>query len=402
MTGTRDTTVPLAFVAVLTLILLALGASSLTILAPPFLIGFAAYLLLPYRKQVWAFRTLIILCLIFLLWSVQRFGAILIVLGFSLFLAYVLDPAVDWLESKRLSRPVAILVLLIPVVAILALAAVLLLPPLVGQLGDLVESIPNLANDVQEKIAPLLENPRIQPYYERYQDQVPKLLEYGQQLAKSAVGGVFNATQTLGSLLGGLVLIPIMSFYFLRDYDRVREKSEDLVPRRYHRFFSESREELDVLLGHWLRGAFIVSLIIGVVTGIGLSLLGIPYALVLAAMAAVLNFVPVLGFWISFIVAAIVGLVHGGWEGLLQVSALYFALSVVEGQLLSPKIIGEAVGLHPVAMLVALIIFADVFGLLGAFLAVPLAIIALILVKQLRNLYLQSDLYQDREEESHT
>lgn len=374
---------------------LALGFAAGDLLGPPLLAAFLAYLLLPYRGHPWVLRLLSIVAVVAVLWTVERFGGLLFILGLSLFLAYLLDPAVDRLGRTRVGRTPAVLILLVPVMGILVAAVILLVPPLAHQVGQLASSLPDLASRVQEKLMDLVESSRLRPWVERYEEFLPRLFQLVQRILTAAFGGVVDVTRAVGTAAAAVLLVPVLTFYLLRDYDRVRRRGTELVPRRYHPWLTETAREMDRLLGRWLRGVALVSLIIGVLTGVGLYLLGIPYALLLGALAGVLNFVPVVGFWITVAASAVTALASGGWPAVLQVGALLLALSVLEGQVLSPKIVGEAVGLHPVILLVAVGVFADLFGFLGALFAVPLSILLLILSRQLRALYLASDLYDD-------
>ncbi len=379
--------------------LVALGWSLWPVLAPPLVAAFLVYLLLPFRRQAWVLRTLVVVGLVTLLWLLSTFGGILLILGVSMFLAYLLNTPVSWLEGRGIRRSLGILAILIPLMAILALAGILLIPPLLHQIRQLIELIPDLASKAEELAAPLLTRLRLEELSDRYSEQIPGLLERVNQIVVRGFSGVLELTRIVGSLAAAAVLVPICTFYFLRDYERVQARGQELIPRKYHPWFSRCGEEMDHLLGRWLRGVAVVSLLVGVLTGAGLVLLEVPYPLALATLAGVLNFIPVVGFWVSFLAAALVALATLGWLGLLKVGGLYLAISILEGQLLQPRIVGKAVGLHPVAVLLALILFARIFGLLGAFVAVPLALLVTILGRQLLSLYLASDLYDDAEPE---
>lgn len=394
----RETAAPrvaLPLLVVLGLVLAAFGVALRSTLTAPLLAAFLLYLLFPYRRSPWALRTMTVVTVAALVWVIGRFGWVLLILGVSLFLAYVLNPAVLALERRRIRRGLAILLLLIPVVGILAVTVLLLLPPIVHQLGQIIAAVPDVANRVQEAAAPLLARLNLQDLAARYGEQIPKVVEKANEILLKALTGIAGATRVVGSLLAALALVPFCTFYFLRDYDRVRSRGAELIPRRYHPWFAATAAEMDRLLGRWLRGVAVVALIVGTLTAAGNFFLGIPYALALGALAALLNFLPVVGFWVSLLVGALVGLTGVGWVGVLRVAILYFSISFVEGQFLSPRIVGHAVGLHPMVVLLALIVFADMFGILGAFLAVPLTLVLAVAARQLHTLYLASDMYRD-------
>jgi predicted PurR-regulated permease PerM len=390
--------VPWPMLIVAGLVLVAYGLSLGKVLGPPLLAGILIYLLLPYRRSRWVLRTLEVITLAAVLWLVSRFGWVFLVLGISMFLAYLLDPAVDFLERRHIPRSLGILILLVPVMAAGVAALVLILPPLIAELGQIIRSLPQLLANIQETLRPLLTRLHLEELASRYADQIPKVLEKTNEILARTLTGVVQVTRLVATVVISLVVVPVLTFFFLRDYDRLRSRGEDLIPRKYHDWFDSTSKELDRLLGRWLRGVAIVALIVGTLTGIGLFALGIPYALALAALACVMNVVPYLGFWISFIAAALVTLSAFGWTMLLKVTLLYFAISLIEGHILQPRVVGGQVGLHPVVVLLALVVFANVFGLIGALVAVPLTIVLTIFVRQLRALYLASDLYQENRE----
>jgi len=389
---------PWPLLVVAGLVLVAYGFSLGRVLGPPLLAGSLIYLLLPYRRSHWVLRTLVVVTVAALLWLVARFGWIFLVLGISMFLAYLLDPAVDFLERGHIPRTLGILLLLVPVTATVVVALVLILPPLVGELGQIAKSLPQLLANVQETLRPLLTRLHLEELVSRYADQIPKVLEKTNEILAKTVTGVVQVTRLVATVVVSAIVVPVLTFFFLRDYDRLRSRGEDLIPRKFHEWFESTSKELDRLLGRWLRGVAIVALIVGTLTGAGLFALGIPYALALAALACVMNVVPYLGFWVSFIAAALVTLSAFGWGMLLKVTVLYLAISLIEGHVLQPRVVGGQVGLHPVVVLVALVVFANVFGLIGALVAVPLTIVITIFVRQLRALYLASDLYEENRE----
>ncbi len=386
---------PWPLLAVAALALLAFGLSLGRVLGPPLLAGMLLYLLLPYRHLEWVFRTLVAVTVAILFWVLARFGAVILVVGVAMFLAYLLDPAVDFLERRRIPRGVGILILLVPVMAVVVVGLILLLPPLVAEMGQLAKGLPGLLGNVESSLKPLLARFHLEELATRFADQIPKLASKLNDMVFKTLSGVVEATRLAVAIGASLVVVPILTFFFLRDYDRLRGRAEELIPPKHHPWFLSTSEEVDRLLGRWLRGIAIVALIVGTLTAIGLFILGIPYPLALAALACVLNVIPFLGFWISFLVAAVVTLAAFGFAGLLKVAILYFGISLVEGHVLQPRVVGGQTGLHPVVVLLALLVFGKVFGLVGAVVAVPLTLVLTIFVRQIRALYLSSDLYRE-------
>ncbi len=386
---------PWPLLVVAGLLLVAYGFALGDVLGTPLLAGMLIYLLLPYRRHPWVLRTLAVVSIAAGLWLISRFGWILLLLGISMFLAYLLDPAVDFLERHHFPRALGILVLLVPFMAVVVIALVLFLPPLFNELGQILKNLPQVLGNVEGALKPLLARLHLEDAVSRYADELPKLLERTNQVVGKTISGVVQVTRLVATVTLSFVIVPVLTFFFLRDYDRVRERGAELVPRKYHSWFDGTTAELDRLLGRWLRGVAIVATIVGSLTGIGLLILGVPYPLALAALAMITNVIPYIGFWISFIAAALVTLSAAGWLMLLKVAILYFGISLIEGHILQPRVVGGQVGLHPVVVLVALVVFANLLGIIGAVVAIPLTIVVTIVFRQLRSLYLDSDLYRE-------
>lgn len=344
-------------------------------------------LLLPNRGFREHPLVVLVATLLTLLWILLSTGSLLAPFLVAFGLAYLLDPAVDRFEARGLGRTLSIALLLIPVLSAVVLAAVIGLPALEAQAVDLIRSLPvllqRLGNWALELELELEAIPLVGQYLHdaaqglNHDSIVAFFEERRTQLAQQAWGAVLGVGRGLGfalTLLGYVVLTPVITFYLLRDWDRIVERLRDLVPRPNLTDTADFFGELDGLLGKYVRGQITVALIDGVLTAVGLWLWGFPYAFLIGAVVAIFSVVPYLGLAISLAPAVIVALTSGdvGYS-LLKVGVVFGVVQGLEGSVISPRIMGDSVGLHPVWILLAIAAGGYFFGFAGLLLAVPAA-----------------------------
>ena len=196
------------------------------------------------------------------------------------------------------------------------------------------------------------------------------------------------------AVAGYVVLTPVLTFYLLRDYDRILARLRGLLPRGREAAVVEFAREYDVLLSRYLRGQLTVALIIGVMTGTLLFVVQFPYAFLLGALAGVMGLIPFLGLVLSLIPAVIVALVSGSvLVSLVKVAVVYTLVQILDGGVISPRIVGDSVGLHPVWIVLALSVGGFFFGFVGILISVPVAVgVKLVAVRGLER-YRSSELY---------
>jgi predicted PurR-regulated permease PerM len=381
------------------------------LLNPFLLFWLLVVVLLPFRGVKGYSGLVFVAAILTVYWLLSTTGFLLapFVLGFGL--AYVLDPLVDALVARRVARTAAVMLLAMPVAAVGAALVMYGIPAIVGQVDQLIQSAPELLqrvggwlNGIRERLifVPGLDEEIIPDLRNVDPAQVVTFLEERrEQLAGGTWRGVLGLGRGLGSaatVLGYVVLTPVLTFYLLRDYDRITAWLRELIPRGREAGVVEFAREYDALLSRYLRGQLTVALILGVMTGILLFVVRFPYPFLLGALAGVMALVPFLGLVLSIIPALIVALVSGTVAvSLIKVAAVYGAVQILEGGVISPRIVGESVGLHPVWIVLALSVGGFFFGFVGLLIGVPLAVgIKLVAVRGLER-YRSSELYEGSE-----
>lgn len=365
---------PVALLAALWTGFLALGLAG-RLLSPPLVAGVLLFLLYPFRQWPWAGRLMQLSVLLAGFWLLGKVQSIVWIAALGFFVAYLLNPAVTALERRRVPRTRAALLLFLPALLSIGLVLNLLLPALYREavtfFGNLPDYTARYTAWYQERLANL--------HTESWPVDVGVLSGRLQEQAEKILNGVGNhlleLTKGLGVVLSIAILTPVVAFNLLKDFPAIKRSLTRLVPQRHESEVLNLFQEMDLLIGRWLRGQLMVASIVGTLTAIGLMLLGIPYAILLGVMTGLLNFVPVVGYWISLITALFVAITSGhGMGGILGVLGIYFGFQLLEQNFLSPRIIGDATNLHPVAILLALLVFGSLLGFAGALLAIPITL----------------------------
>jgi predicted PurR-regulated permease PerM len=320
-------------------------------------------------------------------------------------LAYALTPLVDRLDSLAGGRfPRFVAVLLVELLLLLVLLGVVLLmvPILAKELPQLREQVPVLLERLDGWLQPLL---------------APFGIEFSLDLAsiKPAVMKYLNANleETMGSLLaslkiggsvaltvfGNLILIPVALFYLLLDWTHFVARVTELVPPHLRGSYDSFMDESDDVLGQYLRGQLLVMLILAVYYSVGLSLFGLDVALPVGIFTGLAIFVPYVGFGLGLALAALAGLLEfavsdGPSKVLLMLAVVYGLGQLIESFFLTPRLVGERIGLHPLVVIFALLAFGQLFGFVGVLIALPASAVLLVAVRRMRSRYLDSSLYR--------
>ena len=311
-------------------------------------------------------------------------------------LAYLGDPLADRLEKLGLGRTLAVTIVFV-VILLLTVGALLLLIPLISrQVDNLIQNLPSYGAWIRDTAVPWVQAKlRLDPHtfdtgrvMDAVKEHIGSIGSVIGKLSRSGVGVLMWMTN--------LVLIPVVAFYLLRDWDRLVAWIDAVLPRSIEPTVAHLARESDKVLGAFVRGQLLVMLALGIFYGAGLALVGLSVGPLIGMVAGLLSFVPYLGFIIGFGAALIAVLVqYGDWAHLLLVCGVFVIGQLLEGYVLVPKLVGDKIGLHPVAVIFAVLAGGYLFGFLGVLLALPAASVILVLLRYLTERYRMSELYTE-------
>ncbi len=316
-------------------------------------------------------------------------------------LAYALTPLVnrlDRLGRGRLPRVVAVLLVEFLFLVVLLGLFLLIVPIMAKELPMLREQVPLLADRLNTGLAPWLA-----------QFGIPVALDVGSIKAfvlkylnanfEDAFGSLLSSLKLGGSvalaIIGNAVLIPVALFYLLMDWDRFVARVLELVPPHLRGAVDGFTAEADSVLGQYLRGQLLVMLAMAVFYAVGLALFGLDLAVPIGVFTGLAMFIPYVGFGIGLLLAVLAGLLQfASLKALAMVAVVYGLGQLLEGLYLTPRLVGERIGLHPLAVIFALLAFGQTFGFVGVLVALPASAVLLVGIRRLRGGYLASRLYQ--------
>lgn len=348
------------------------------------------------QKRVTAWLLIAVLGLL----ALRLLGPVLTPFVVGAVLAYALTPLVDRLVAIRggvVPRVLAVLIVELAAMLLLIGLVLLMLPIFAREIPLLREQLPAMFDRLNETLAPRLRQlgfpvaldlaslqARVTRYLNaNYQDALASLLP------SLKLGGSVALT-----VIGNAVLIPVALFYLLLDWEGFVGHILALVPPRARPGFDSFRAEADQVLGQYLHGQLLVMLTMGVFYSVGLALFGLDLALPIGMFTGLAMFVPYVGFGIGLVMALIAGFLQfASVKALVMVAAVYGSGQVIEGFYLTPRLVGERIGLHPLVVIFALLAFGQVFGFVGVLVALPASAILLVAIRRLRAGYLRSDLY---------
>ncbi len=329
-------------------------------------------------------------------WFMSEVAGLLWPFVISFILAYLLAPLVGIMEH-RISRTLAIGLIVLFVLGILSGIGVVVIPRVIDEVRELAHHLPAYGNAIKGYYSRLLDWVQSYGYMiptgEIQQwlfEQLPKL---GGAFADQTTAALKGLTSGLAALLN-LLMIPFVTFYVLKDYEQIKQALQDLLPRRHVDVTVGIVKGVDIVLGQYVRGQILVCGFIAVLTSLGLGLSGIRYAVILGLMAGISNLVPYVGLAISLGVASLVAVLDADpFLNLVKVIGVFVVVQFIEGNFLSPKVVGERVGLHPAWVIFGLVVAAHFWGFVGMLVAIPVAAVINILVKILAGIYYSSRYY---------
>lgn len=333
-----------------------------------------------------------------LVWLLIRLSAILTPFLLAGLLAYMLNPGVAYLCGKRWPRWVGASAMLALMALIFVLLALILIPILQKEIDLATERIPALVEWFNHTLAPKL------MHWFGWQiqwdpDAIKQLIanhwhDNREDVINQVFATVRGSSSTMLTLFGTLFLVPVVLFYLLLDWNLMLQHFEQLIPRRWHDKAVTMIREIDHLLAQYLHGQLFVMLILALYYAVALKMAGIGIGIPVGLLTGLLIFIPYLGYAFGLTLALLAALLElNGAYGLMAVAVIYGAGQLVESTILTPRLVGERIGLSPVAVIFALLAFGQLFGFFGVLLALPASAALLVGLRHLRNAYLTSDFY---------
>ncbi|MEI6134493.1 MAG: AI-2E family transporter [Desulfomonile sp.] len=341
---------------------------------------------------------------VFLIWMMRALESVTTTLLISFFMAYSLNPLVTGMEKRGIGRSTASLLALCLVFAVCAGIVLLVAPAIFTELSEFSRRAPRYFLKLKEVGLNLLESFEVQlpqdwnefllMAYDRISQSLPRVTS----VAGSVMSTIFSSTLSVISVFFQMVLIPIIAYYLMVSFNKIINEAVDLIPPYTRNPIVNKFREIDGVIAAFVRGQLTIALIMAVLYSIGFVIIGIELSLVLGVVAGLLQVVPYLGALVAIVGGSIMAFVKFGdllhviyvlgWIGIVQTFESYF---------LTPRIVGQAVGLNPVVYILVLIVGANLFGFVGLLVAIPLAAVARVLLMSAVEAYRKSYLYSDAE-----
>jgi predicted PurR-regulated permease PerM len=319
----------------------------------------------------------VVLLMILLFYFFYEIRWVLLIVFISFLLAAALDPIVDWMQKYRFPRPLSVLIIYFVLLVLAGIFVTKTVTMIAGQVGEIAQNVGDfLTNLTKGGNFPFAK--QIQPYL----DQFYRTLDLQTAAAQIQNALQIVASQLLSISIGllNLLIVLILTFFMTVEEQAIEDFVNSLVPAKYTKYISTRLDAIKDQIGYWLRGQFLVCVIAAVLTYIVLALLGINYALTLSVVAGLCMIIPVIGRVFAWVIAFPIVFNQDPWLA-LWMSVAYFVIQQIENNYIVTVVMSRAVGLSPIIIMIAMLIGAQYLGILGLILAIPLATIAAIFVK---------------------
>lgn len=311
-------------------------------------------------------------------------------------IGYMLNPGVDWLSARGVPRSLSVLIVMIALVLALTTIALIVMPVLAAQLPVLQERLPALLDAFDRAVRPALKQWGLAVHLdsEAIKTLLAKKLAGAEGLGASMLTWVRVGSSAVLGWVATLFLVPIVLFYLLLDWHQVFTRIAQTVPRRWIALVTDMFQEADGLLAQYLRGQLLVMLLLAAYYSTALAIAGFEVAVPVGIITGLLVFIPYIGFGLGLILAIISAILFfSGWYGLVAVAVIYGIGQFIESFYLTPRLVGERIGLHPLTVIFALLAFGQLFGFVGILLALPASAMLSVVFGRLRQHYLNSSFY---------
>lgn len=340
-------------------------------------------------------------------WALEQISAVIFPIFMALLLAYILNPTVGKLESKGVPRTLGIGIITLGLVAFVVVFSAFLYPTMASQVRTIGERAPQAWEMVEDRTIPWIAETlgmdvpnSWAEILEHYGEELGEIVPTVAQQIGEWTGEIVTRTRIILVSLFNLVMIPIFLFYFLRDFERGKRRLKRLIPPGREEIWMDRLRRMDFAVGQWFRGQLQVSGILAVLYAIGL---GVVYwatghdprsGVVIGLLTGFLNVIPYLGFAVGSLLAFLVVLIEWtGWWAVIGVALAFTVIQTVESYYITPRVMGDKVGLNPAAVIIVLLIGGHVAGLLGVLLAIPVAGAIKVLIPDVLAWYRRSAFY---------
>jgi predicted PurR-regulated permease PerM len=339
-------------------------------------------------------------------WLLYTLRGVLAPVFFAFLIAYMLDPLVDRIEANRLlrgkpiARAVGIAVLLVGSFALAAVAILVIVPMVYEEVASFLRRLPALVAHSRAALEPMLAEYGLEiptsvgQALEELHLDIQSVLTKGYTPVTAVVKWLLGGTASaVGAIIAALI-VPVFAFYLLYDFDVIVAKVGELIPPRHRPQANSFFRDVDSVLGQFFRGQFTVMATLAVLYAVGYGSIGVPLALPIGIMAGFLSFIPYVGSTLALVTALLMtALDWQGWEQILWVLGVHIVIQGFEGFVITPKIMGDTVGISAITVLFALLVGAELLGFTGVLLAVPAAAVSKILLQRIHERYLGSEFF---------
>lgn len=348
---------------------------------------------LPYKQILYGLVGLVLFWLF--LKSFQNLSSIYIPILVSYFLAFLLNPLVARLEKRGFGRVGPSFILLSIFFLSVALFSVLMLPKLIVELKEFIENVPQIAEKVAAFLSPIAMEYLGYDIFHDWQRFVTSILPTISNLpAQDIVGSFFQGTMRALGTLASFLIIPILTFYMLKDYHSLNRTLMTLFPRRFVPDVEEISRRMSVVLGGLIRGQFLVCSLLAIFYSVALSALGVNLSLFLGVLGGGLNLIPFVGPLVAMLLAVILGLIGGGGLTMsLGIAGVFLVANLIDNTVLTPKVVGKQMGISPLTIILVLLAGGELLGFLGMLLALPVTAMVKVVGGYFLERYFESKYY---------
>ncbi len=336
---------------------------------------------------------------IFFCMSVYVLRSVLLPFVAGIIIGYLLDPLTSKFEKWGMNRTLATVVVMVLVILVLFPLLVLLIGVIDEQLGHFISSVPTYLTALLKKIEPVFVE--LQQRFpdldaEKVRQYIRSNMANGLKVFGSIVKGVISSGFAFFNVLSLLLITPVVAFYMLRDWDKFVGKVDGLLPRHSKASIEKQAREIDRILAGFIRGQLSVCVLLGTFYAVGLYLVGLDLGVLVGFIAGIISFIPYVGSITGFVISMAIAFAQfDSLSQILPVVAVFAAGQFLEGNFLTPKLVGDSVGLHPVWVMFALLAGGVLLGFLGLMIAVPVAAVLGVIIRHQIENYKHSSLYQD-------